>query len=280
MRRRSARYTAINVSADPHPDGIYHRLFELASSKAGEAFGRNWYAKLAPPTQRREGFFHGRIGVWHRLEGKAIHESTLEQTDVQSLLVDGAVGFGFPSKTFSWSFREADHTLFCEIKNDEGDIISPSSVGSAFSAVLAQVSSELDVDLSVVVLPEFGTVERIYRLDVISSLEIDFSIPNPGDDLSKEKKKLIDRLRDRGIKRQNTRYMKSGQAETISLDDELRAEIEVGAENGHVIAKGKLHDGSSEEINTASRPRVITRELAVTDSSVSLLRSIASEAAE
>ncbi|BDW86345.1 DUF4747 family protein [Roseicyclus marinus] len=280
MRKRSAKYTVINVAADPHPDGIYHKIFEISCEKEGQAYGRDWYAKLTPPTKRLDGLFHGKIGVWHRLAGKAIQESSMEQTDVQALLVDGAKDFGYPSKMFSWSFRESDHSLFSEIKNDEGETISPTSLGSAFRAVLLPVANELQIDLSVTVLPEIGTVERIYNLPVLKSLEIDFSIPNAGDSLAQEKKDLIDKLRNRGVKRQISKYTKSSHANTIALDEELKAEIEVGAENGHVIAKGKLEDGSADEINTAAKPRILSRDLKSSDSSVTLLRVIAGQAAE
>ncbi|MEQ5871284.1 DUF4747 family protein [Sagittula sp. NFXS13] len=276
MRKRIATFTAINVAANPHPEGTYRRLLKDAARLDGANYGRNWYAKLTPPSKSKDGFFHGRIGVWHHLEGKAIKQKSLEQQDVQDILVEGADGFGFPSKVFSWTFREADHVLFSELKNNDGDSITATAIGNAFREILTKVAVDRDIDISVTILPEKGTVQKIFKMQEIKTLEVSFSLPN-GDDLSGEKKNIIDKLRERNIKKQQAKYTKSSDAKTITLDDDLRAEIELASENGKARAVGLNRRGEKDDIDTSMRPKIIKREIEAAESNTILLRSVAAE---
>lgn len=277
MRQRIARYTVLNVAANPHPEGIYHQVFKEASKQEGLAYGRNWFAKLSPPSKADGGFFHGRIGVWHELKGKAIQTRSLERQDLSTLLNPEADGFGFPSKVFSFSFRERDHLMFVEIKNDEGDVISPASLGSAVQTVLSRAAKTLEIDLGVTVLPQSDTVDEIFKLNMVRKILLDFTLPNAGDDLSKEKQAIIDRLKRRGINRQKAEYTKAKSAERIEFDGELKAEIEIGAENGKVVASGKDDQGVRKVIDTTRRPTTIDKPVSAEDSSVGTLRQLAQE---
>jgi Domain of unknown function (DUF4747) len=275
MPPRVAKFVKINVAANPHPQGVYHKIFVHAAERDGQAYGRNWLAKIAKPTPVEDGFFHGRLGVWHELKGKAIQTSSLERRDLATLLNDEADGFGFPSKVFSFTFRERDHLLFCEIKNDERDQISPGSLGSALRAVLEKAAKELDIDLSVTVLPESSSVEQIFELDTVTKISVDFSLPNAGDHLSKEKSRIIERLKRRGVNRQKIEYRKAKSAESIEFDSDLKAEVEVGAENGTVVAAGTDNDGNKKVIDTTQRPIIVQVPMASEDSSVGVLRGLA-----
>ncbi|MCI2395338.1 DUF4747 family protein [Aliiroseovarius sediminis] len=277
MRARIAKFTVLNVAANPHPDGIYHKIFSKAAEAEGRPYGRNWFAKVGKPSPSQDGFFHGRIAIWHELKGKAIETSSLERQDLASLLNDDAEGFGFPSKVFSFTFREADHLLFCEFKNDEGDLITPSSLGKALQKVLVATAADLGIDLSVTVLPEHDTIEQIFELAVVKKISLGFSLPNSGDDLSQEKRILIERLKRQGINKQKSEYTKAKSVETIEIDDELRAEIEVGAENGKVVATGVDTEGHKKIIDTTQRPTIIEKTMAAEDSSVGVLRTLAQE---
>lgn len=277
MRARIAKFTVLNVAANPHPDGIYHKIFNAAAESDGLPYGRNWFAKVGKPSPRKDGYFHGRVAVWHELKGKAIETSSLERQDLASLLNDEAEGFGFPSKVFSFTFREEDHLLFCEFKNDEGDQITPSSLGKALHEVLVAAAANLEIDLSVTVLPEHDTVDQIFELPVVKKISLGFSLPNAGDDLSAETHKIIEKLKQRGINKQKSEYTKAKTAETIEFDDELRAEIEIGAQNGKVVATGVDVDGHKKVIDTTQRPTIIEKSMGAEDSSVGVLRTLAQE---
>ena len=60
---------ALNISADPHPTGIYRRLFQAAADKAIHLRGHDW-AKITAPQDRETDppSFFGRILVWTEID--------------------------------------------------------------------------------------------------------------------------------------------------------------------------------------------------------------------
>jgi hypothetical protein len=271
MARRFAKYCKINVAAAPHPSGIYDQIFKIADESAGIPYGRNWYAKIKLKSTKNDEFFRGEIGVWHTMKGKAVQTSSLEQQDVSTLLNEGAKGFGFPSKKFHFAFRYSDHMLVVEIKNDEGSTISPESLLKAFRTILEKSVENLDVDVSVVLMPDKSTISSIYELSQLRYLELSYMRPNPGDSIGDEKQKILEDLQRRNLRKVNSQYYISKGAVSINFDNELRAETEIASENGRAIAKGKNVEGLSVVIDTSSRPDEIKIEMGKEDSSYGVL---------
>src|SRR5579871_90778 len=60
---------AINISADPHPTGIYRRLFDAAGNAPVHLGGSDW-AKITSPQDRETDppSFFGRVLVWTEID--------------------------------------------------------------------------------------------------------------------------------------------------------------------------------------------------------------------
>lgn len=60
---------ALNIAADPHPPGIYRKLFEAAADVPVRVWGSDW-AKITTPVDRESEppSFYGRVLVWTEID--------------------------------------------------------------------------------------------------------------------------------------------------------------------------------------------------------------------
>ncbi|PLX70585.1 MAG: hypothetical protein C0602_03495 [Denitrovibrio sp.] len=91
-------------------------------------------------------------------------------------------------------------------------------------------------------------VKEIVKIKNKRSLFLEFTVPNP-DDLSAEKAKVAKRIEMLNLRKYNELYVSD---DSIKLDDEAKAKIDIASSNGKIIVKtlgkdGKIHTMSTDE---------------------------------
>lgn len=256
---KSKRFGVINVVAQPHPAGTYRRAFEAAGELSdGVAFFGDSYARLSPPTRERDGIFRGRLAVWMEIDQSEpiIFKGSLEQALLADTDFNVPSEVGFNSKVFYFAFREADHTLFLELENDEGGSISVNRAVDALNAIFSSVSLSGVEAIDAYVKTKRNAVERVLSLPKLRKVEIVLNMPNP-DDLQGEIAEIYAEMEQMGAKQQKAELTKSKDANTLILSPRYRALANVAKDNGFVKSEGIDTDGAKQELSTREHPEII-----------------------
>ncbi|MCL9850644.1 DUF4747 family protein (plasmid) [Ralstonia solanacearum P673] len=104
------------------------------------------------------------------------------------------------------------------------------------------------------ILTDQSRLEELYRWQVIKTLEISIERPNPTD--YDDEQEVFRRMKARGVSEEKFGYKKAPDAETIVPDDEMKAIVTVGADNGVVRAKGIELTGRPVELSSKDIPRI------------------------
>lgn len=256
---------AINISASPHPPGIYENLFRAAAGRHINLSGSDM-AKISKPTQRKNfpGILFGRILVWTPIDrrGKWLNTKTdaeLTAEEKRGLALPDAAEPNF--RTFYYGFRLRDHRLILEFRNSDGHgfgaaraesffltLFSPKTLGSKFPNV------------SVTVIPEDGTVERILAMPHLRRLEIKVERPN-AEDLHDDTARVLAKLISEGAKSQTLELIKAPKIPTLLPSEDTKTLARVAETNGYVKANGKNEEGELVKESTKSHPKVVSIDL-------------------
>jgi len=254
------QYCAVNVAAHPHPKGVYLPLLEKASEAQVNYWGDH-YAKISPPVEREDGFYQGRLVTWTEInrDEPAVDTQRLEEVDWEDLELDIPENLGFNGRIFFYSFRERDHTMFVEVKNEFGKSVSPKRVEKILAELFAPEVQGSDAPLvEVTLIPDEDTLNRILALDRLKRLEIHLVRPN-ADDLDVE-----DILAE--LDAQNARSMEKVLVavpgnEGLQPDERTTVEAKVAEFNGYVVGNGNDADGELVHLSTKAHPRIFKRFL-------------------
>jgi hypothetical protein len=122
VRDKQLIVCALNLNADPHPDGVYVSALKLAAKQAIRARGDD-FLKITPPRKIRDTAVHeGRILVWTEVDVKGRWldvESEDELTDKSDIKIPDNAKPNY--RTFNYIFAEKNHRLFFESTNEFGD---------------------------------------------------------------------------------------------------------------------------------------------------------------
>lgn len=274
---KTGSYGILNTVLHPHPPGAYQKLFAIAGNDTrGVRFHGDRFATLSPISEVRNGVFTGKLATWteidptsNLIEKKSLKESLLSESDVSL-----PEGVGFNSRVFSFAFREKDHRLFVELKNDENQTISVGRARLAFLRVL-EACQPSDVDeLDVHIATQANAVDHVLSISKIRKVEILLDLPNP-DVLSDKKKAILDGIEAIHAKRLKTEITKAAGEDSIVLNDDYLAMAELAKDNGYVYAKGRNDDGDPLERNTKKYPLEVDTVLAQDESRALATRRIA-----
>ncbi|ACB82392.1 hypothetical protein Mpop_4286 [Methylorubrum populi BJ001] len=263
-------FHALNISAHPHPAGIYRELFEKVAGYRFKYFGEK-VAAISVPSSSSDGIFWGYIFSWTEIDANQRILDTLlmkEPDEEQKAKISIPDNIGFHWQIFHYAFRESDHTLIFESKNDENRTFAPANAERLFRAlfhenVLRDLSFSsakpdyVEVDLIV----EASGIDRIFSIPNLRRLEILISVPN-SDDNTKDADDLIEHLERVKANRQLTIYTAANPDEGIQPDDQIRAQTTAALRHGHT--KGEGRDGENKvSISTKRYPQ---RKTAYVDS--------------
>ncbi len=119
----------LNISADPHPAGIYRRLFEENAERGIRLWGNDW-AKITRPVNRETDppSFYGRILVWTEInkDGKWLDQNTDKEataSEKDKIAIPDNLDPNF--RSFNFVFLEERHLLILEYENELREHFGP-----------------------------------------------------------------------------------------------------------------------------------------------------------
>ncbi|HJE22919.1 MAG TPA: DUF4747 family protein [Methylorubrum populi] len=263
-------FHALNISAHPHPNGIYRELFDRVAGRRFKYFGEK-IAAVSKPSQSRDGVFWGYIFTWTEIDAnqKVIDTLLMQEPDEeQKSKINIPENIGFHWQIFHYAFREKDHILVFESRNSEGRTFAPSNSERLFRSLFSEETlrdisftltkpNYVEVDLII----EINSIDKIYSIQNLRRLEILISVPN-GDDSTEDADELIERLEKVKAKRQLTIYTAANSDEGIKPDEQMKAQSEAALRHGYTRGEGRNGEEKI-SISTKSYPQ---RQIANLDS--------------
>lgn len=274
---KTVEYAILNISASPHPDGVYKDVLTKVALNPINYWGDH-FATISEPVQDGDGFYRGRIVSWVEIDKTqpAVHKDKLEEVDFDELNLHLPDNIGFNSKTFLYVFRERDHLMFIETKNELGQSLSANRARRIMLMLMSQpILGKDDPLVEVTTIPEEDAVERILSLPTLKRLRIHIVRPN-ADDLDVQK--VLDRLERQGIRTEDKVLVASSEDGGITPDNETKIEVEVAEFNGFVEGVGYEEDGTRIDLSTKEYPRTIRKKVGQFGSSFAEIMSVAKEA--
>ena len=191
--------SALNLSASPHPEGVYRNLLRYAAGYE-VALGGSDYAQITNPTYRSaedHNVIHGRIGVWTPISKEAdwYDRTTKDKaTAEQKRLISIPDNIEPNYRYFYYAFDIKRHLLIFENRNSEGQTFSVSRCEKLFDILFDDLPEDAGADsVAVSAIPETGTVETILSLPKLRHLKIVVTRPN-AEDLSEEYQAIMDKM--------------------------------------------------------------------------------------
>jgi Domain of unknown function (DUF4747) len=256
---------ALNISADPHPAGIYRRLFQQVAEQGVEVWGNDW-AKITAPIDRETEppSFYGRVLVWTEIDpdGKWLDQTTdKEATPAEKRKIRIPDNLDPNFRSFNFVFLEKRHLLILEYRNELGEHFGSKRAERFFSRLLNDESiDDEQIEVTVTAIPSSEALDRIYAIPKLRWLEIFVQRPNP-DDLTADANRILDRLVAQGAKSQKVELAKKARVKTITPDENTKKLAEIAVTNGHVAGSGVTEDGKPVFESTKDHPKTINVEV-------------------
>ncbi|MEA1830938.1 DUF4747 family protein [Methylobacterium durans] len=252
---------ALNITADPHPEGVYQRLLEMAADREIEVWGSD-YAKITKPKPRRSdpNVLTGEILVWTVVDrqGEWIDKETNAKATpdrMREIRIPDPLEPNF--RAFSYAFVLNRHRLVYEMRNEFGHNFGHTRADRFFRELFSrEVLGSDQPEVSVTVIPEDDTVQKILALPKLKTLEIHLSRPNP-DDLEDDTARLLDELESQGAKSQTIILKKAPKIPSLTPNDTTQRLALVASENGYVSARGVDAEGNPVEESTKRHPKSV-----------------------
>lgn len=259
-RGRTIQVAALNISANPHPPGIYVSLLTKAAGRSTNFRGNDW-AKFTKPIESKShpGVYVGRVLAWTEIDTKG---PWLDDEKDDFLSAEDKAEINIPKKAkpnyrvFSYIFREQGHRLYFEIRNEFGETFGPTTGQRIFFNLLQAPAVRQQVDLDVTIVPRKGAVNSVLALPGLRQLHIRVIVPNDTADEAK-RQRVLKRLKDANAKQLDETYVKRAGEERLIATAEIRETAEVAAENGFVEGVGR-RNGKRVEASTTKQPRTET----------------------
>jgi hypothetical protein len=261
---------AVNIAADPHPTGIYRRLFAAAANRVVHLRGSD-YAKITAPQDRDTDppSFYGRVLVWTEIDknGKWLNQKKNEEATPEEkakIQIPDDIDPNF--RSFNFVFIDEKHRLVLEYRNELGQSFAPKSAEHVFRELFSEPYFGEDTpEVSVTAVPSHEALDKIYNITRLKHLEIFIIRPNP-DDLTEETGRILERLIKQGAKSQKFELQKRAKVKTLKPDEETKTMAEIAQTNGYVAGEGTDADGKPVYESTQDHPKTVTLEVSGTTS--------------
>lgn len=270
-------YCAVNIAAHPHPDGVYPDLLRQAALTKVNYWGDH-YATISAPIRREDGFYQGRLVAWTSIneDEPAVDTQKLEEVNLADIDLSLPENLGFNGRIFIYTFRERDHTMFVETKNEFGKKLSPTRVEKILKGLLSPELQGSDFPLvEVTIIPEEDALNRIFGLEKLKRLEIHIVRPN-ADDLDVED--VLKELDAQNAKSLEKVLVALPGDEGLTPDERTTKQAQVAEFNGYVLGRGNQADGELVQLSTKSHPRIFERMLDQSSSIFAAALAVAKEA--
>ncbi len=257
-KSNTVEFCILNIAANPHPVGIYVKLFE-AITNVHVNYRGNDYATISRPLLREDGYYQGKIVCWTDIDTTepAINKNDLSENPLDELGIDIPPHIGLNGRVFLYTLREKDHKLFVECKNELGKRLSPTMIGRVFKHLFD--ADRLGADfptVEVTVIPDEDTLKRIFSLSQMTRLKIHMVRPN-SDDINDDVEKILQELADQNAKSQDTVLTASSGHDGLKPNQRHKIQAQAAEINGYVEASGKEEDGTAIRLSTKEHPKII-----------------------
>lgn len=260
-QERTLKVCVLNLSANPHPAGIYVSLLRQASRAYVRARGSD-YAKISTPRKSDvEHLYTGRILIWTEIDLKGPWldlDSEEELTPAQKRAIAIPPSAKPNYRVFNYVLSERKHHLYFESSNEFGEKLGPHTARSIFTRLFSRELLGRDSpEVEVTVVPQADAVDRILRIPRLRKLYIRVTLPNPDTASPAARRRVFARLREAQARQLEETYTKSADSDHLVATPEIRETAEVAADNGYVRGEGRDPNGSKVEIATDRYPQRI-----------------------
>lgn len=202
-----------------------------------------------------EDFYYGELfkffdlkisGKWLNVNEQApAEENELLELNVPEHLKPGLEAFPF-------IFHPKSHKIFF-ISQEINEHLGPMDAGRYFRALLNQPRlSEKFGEITVTVIPDADTLDKILNLPDLRRLHIEISPPNP-DDLEELEQEIRERLNEQKAAKMLT-ILVAEKGKSLAPDEQTKLLSQVAQTNGYVEARGATETGKVETFSTKSHP--------------------------
>lgn len=257
---RSLKVSALNISATPHPAGIYVDLLKKAAGKKANFRGNDWAKFTKPVESDTPGVFTGRILVWTEIDtrGPWLDDETddlLSPADKATISIPKKAKPNY--RTFNYVFRVDKHRLYFEAGNEFGDQFGTTMAQRVFYNLLVGPALARKIDIDVTVVPKSGAVNTVLALPGLRSLHIRVIVPNSDTTSDAKRRRVLKRLEDAQAKQLDEIYTKRAGEDRLVATPEIWETAEVAATDGFVKGVGRKN-GKRVETSTTRLPRTET----------------------
>lgn len=258
-RERQLIVCCLNIAATPHPEGTYVALLRRASNYLVRARGDE-FAKITSPTQdmRFGRYWAGRILLWTEIDLKG---HWLDLTSGEELSDELKQRIQIPGnakpnyRSFDYVLDNNNHSLFFEIKNEEGQTFGPSVAFRVFVRLMSREIQGLEApEVEVTLVPETGVVDRVLALPGLRTLYIRVVRPN-ADISDAARRRVLGRLEEAHAQREEITLTKSAGAAALTPTEDIRETAAVASENGLVRGEGRDANGVKVGLSTSDQPK-------------------------
>ena len=263
--RRKIEFSALDISAHPHPAGIYPKLFDRARrlKKAfkivGHEFGElSELSKHKDPKSDEVVAISGVVYRYLKIDENADWfdvETGEEATD------DAKSGLSIPSnlrpnlRRIYWVFDVPNHVLIFATHNGDASL-SPIQAEGFFSRLMDQAAAGLEeVEYTEVTkVKSKEAIQQIFKNHRVSRLEIELSRPN-ADDSESALGKILKQMEAEGARKSNevlTGDDDNGLKESPRIKEKLLASQRIGRAQAVVFGS----DGEKDTIDTNEHPLI------------------------
>ncbi len=271
----------LNVVATPHPKGVYPRLLRAAAEKPITYWGAFKAAiTRASAVSGSEGFYSFQLVAWLEVdpEQPAIDKAALKKAKFPREGRNFTAQYGVNGRVFYCILDEKTHTLTVELKNDDGQRITPGRLEMIFRELLSpEVLGSKAEEVEVTTIPKDDAIDYVLGFERLDKVDILVKRPN-SDDITKDTNRVMNRLKKLQAKSERSVLVRQPKTDGLELDEEHLRLARVGAVNGHVDSSGLDEDGKHGKRSTKEVPKIVRRVLQKGASYLAVLRNIAKEA--
>lgn len=236
---------ALNIAVNPHPKGIYEKMFQEAKRKEIEVSFRGKDKILV----RR--FKKENEDIW---VGSFYKFTSTEQWVNRETLEDGKIeteGYDANAELYDFVLFPKSHKLVFESK-DRTHTLSPTSLETALRALLHQTSFARNLEsLSVNTIKDSSVVDRIRESKSLMKLRM--MITRPNTDSPKVFEDILNELDDMGASKLDETYA-AEKGNVLKVTSRLNNHIGATEINGFAEAVLHNNEGRSIELRTRKWP--------------------------
>ena len=270
----------LNVVATPHPKGVYPRLLTAAAEKP-IYFRGSFKAAITKPSEIADspGFYSFQLVAWLEInpDEPTIDKSALKKAQFPREGREFTRQYGVNGRVFYCILNEREHVITAELKNEDGQKITPGTLERIFGRLLSPQVLGIKAELvEVTVLPKDDALDYVLGFKRLDKVEILVKRPNE-DDITTETNRVLKRLMENKAKSELSVLTRQPKTDGLELDDEHMMLARVGAVNGNVDSSGLDEAEQHGKRSTREVPKIVRRVLQKGTSYFAALRALAKE---